>query len=140
MIELKITVDPALIDALRLLAAAMYRPTESERMEAAQAAVVEEPAPVVAEAEAPVDNTAAMSLAVEKPKAGLDLVEVEKPAITRAELQAKAARLVQVGKGKYAIDLKGALEQCGAANISSLEESMFGTFDGLMADLWEVTE
>lgn len=58
--------------------------------------------------------------------------------LTRAELQAKAARLMQIERGKYAIDLKGALEQCGAANISSLEESMFEKFNSLMADLWEV--
>lgn len=59
-------------------------------------------------------------------------------AITRAELQAKAARLMQIERGKYALDLKGALAQCGAANISSLDESMFEKFNSLMADLWEV--
>lgn len=58
--------------------------------------------------------------------------------LTRAELQAKAARLMQIEKGKYALDLKGALTQCGAANISSLDESMFEKFNSLMADLWEV--
>lgn len=75
---------------------------------------------------------------IEKLKEELDLVEVEKPTLTRAELQAKAARLMQIEKGKYALDLKGALEQCGAANISSLDESMFEKFNSLMADLWEV--
>ena len=75
---------------------------------------------------------------IEKLKEELDLVEVEKPTITRAELQAKAARLMQVEKGKYALDLKGALAQCGAANISSLDEGMFEKFNSLMADLWEV--
>lgn len=75
---------------------------------------------------------------IEKLKEELDLVEVEKPTITRAELQAKAARLMQIEKGKYAIDLKGALEQCGAVNISSLDEGMFEKFNSLMADLWEV--
>ena len=75
---------------------------------------------------------------VEKLKEKFDLVEVEKPVITRAELQAKAARLVQIEKGKYAADLKASLEQCGAANISSLDESMFEKFNSLMADLWEV--
>lgn len=58
--------------------------------------------------------------------------------LTRAELQAKAARLMQIERGKYALDLKGALAQCGAANISSLDESMFEKFNSLMADLWEV--
>ena len=58
--------------------------------------------------------------------------------LTRAELQAKAARLMQVEKGKYVADLKASLEQCGAANISSLDESMFEKFNSLMADLWEV--
>ncbi len=58
--------------------------------------------------------------------------------LTRAELQAKAARLMQIERGKYALDLKGALKQCGAANISSLDESMFEKFNSLMADLWEV--
>lgn len=58
--------------------------------------------------------------------------------LTRAELQAKAARLMQVEKGKYLADLKASLEQCGAANISSLDESMFEKFNSLMADLWEV--
>ena len=63
---------------------------------------------------------------------------VATPTLTRAELQAKAARLMQVEKGKYALDLKSALTQCGAANISSLDESMFEKFNSLMADLWEV--
>lgn len=65
-------------------------------------------------------------------------VDKAAPALTRAELQAKAARLVQIEKGKYAADLKASLEQCGAANISSLDESMFEKFNSLMADLWEV--
>jgi hypothetical protein len=65
-------------------------------------------------------------------------VEKAAPTLTRSELQAKAARLMQIEKGKYALDLKGALEQCGAANISSLDESMFEKFNSLMADLWEV--
>lgn len=65
-------------------------------------------------------------------------VEKTAPTLTRAELQAKAARLMQIERGKYALDLKGALEQCGAANISSLDESMFEKFNSLMADLWEV--
>jgi hypothetical protein len=43
-----------------------------------------------------------------------------------------------VEKGKYVADLKASLEQCGAANISSLDESMFEKFNSLMADLWEV--
>ncbi len=75
---------------------------------------------------------------VEMLKEKFDLVEVEKPVITRADLQSKAARLLQIEKGKYALDLKGALEQCGAANIHSLDESMFEKFNSLMADLWEV--
>lgn len=75
---------------------------------------------------------------IEKLKEELDLVEVEKPTITRAELQAKAARLMQIERGKYALDLKGALAQCGAANISSLDEGMFEKFNSLMAYLWEV--
>lgn len=58
--------------------------------------------------------------------------------LTRAELQAKAARLMQIERGKYALDLKGALTECGAANITSLDESMFEKFNSLMADLWEV--
>jgi hypothetical protein len=65
-------------------------------------------------------------------------VEKTAPTLTRAELQAKAARLMQVEKGKYVADLKASLEQCGAANISSLDESMFEKFNSLMADLWEV--
>ncbi len=65
-------------------------------------------------------------------------VDKAAPTITRAELQAKAARLMQIEKGKYAADLKASLEQCGAANISSLDESMFEKFNSLMADLWEV--
>lgn len=65
-------------------------------------------------------------------------VEKAAPTLTRAELQAKAARLMQVEKGKYVADLKASLEQCGAANISSLDESMFEKFNNLMADLWEV--
>lgn len=65
-------------------------------------------------------------------------VEKAAPTLTRAELQAKAARLMQVNKGKYVADLKASLEQCGAANISSLDESMFEKFNSLMADLWEV--
>lgn len=65
-------------------------------------------------------------------------VDKAAPTLTRAELQAKAARLVQVEKGKYVADLKASLEQCGAANISSLDESMFEKFNSLMADLWEV--
>ena len=65
-------------------------------------------------------------------------VDKEAPTLTRAELQAKAARLMQVEKGKYVADLKASLEQCGAANISSLDESMFEKFNSLMADLWEV--
>jgi hypothetical protein len=65
-------------------------------------------------------------------------VDKAAPTLTRAELQAKAARLMQIERGKYALDLKGALEQCGAANISSLDESMFEKFNSLMADLWEV--
>lgn len=81
---------------------------------AEKAPVVEEQAPVVEE------------------------VPVATPTLTRAELQAKAARLMQIEKGKYALDLKGALKQCGAANISSLDESMFEKFNSLMADLWEV--
>lgn len=79
-----------------------------------KAPVVEEQAPVVEEA------------------------PVAAPTLTRAELQAKAARLMQIEKGKYALDLKGALAQCGAANISSLDEGMFEKFNSLMADLWEV--
>ena len=63
---------------------------------------------------------------------------VAAPTLTRAELQAKAARLMQIERGKYALDLKGALAQCGAANISSLDEGMFEKFNSLMADLWEV--
>lgn len=63
---------------------------------------------------------------------------VAAPTLTRAELQAKAARLMQVEKGKYVADLKASLEQCGASNISSLDESMFEKFNSLMADLWEV--
>ena len=63
---------------------------------------------------------------------------VAAPTLTRAELQAKAARLMQVEKGKYALDLKGALAECGAVNITSLDESMFEKFNSLMADLWEV--
>lgn len=65
-------------------------------------------------------------------------VDKAAPTLTRAELQAKAARLMQVEKGKYVADLKASLEQCGAANISSLDESMFEKFNSLMADLWEV--
>lgn len=85
---------------------------------------IDEKAPVVEEKAAPsVEKTAPEKAA---------------PTLTRAELQAKAARLVQVEKGKYAADLKASLEQCGAANISSLDESMFEKFNSLMADLWEV--
>lgn len=58
--------------------------------------------------------------------------------LTRAELQSKAARLMQVEKGKYALDLKGALTECGAVNITSLDESMFEKFNSLMADLWKL--
>ena len=65
-------------------------------------------------------------------------VDKAAPTLTRAELQAKAARLMQVEKGKYVADLKASLEQCGAANISSLDESQFEKFNSLMADLWEV--
>lgn len=65
-------------------------------------------------------------------------VDKAAPTLTRAELQAKAARLMQVEKGKYVADLKASLKQCGAANISSLDESMFEKFNSLMADLWEV--
>lgn len=85
----------------------------------AKATVVEEPAAPSVEKTAPSVDKAA-------------------PTLTRAELQAKAARLMQIERGKYALDLKGALEQCGAANISSLDESMFEKFNSLMADLWEV--
>lgn len=70
--------------------------------------------------------------------APVEAAPVAVPTLTRAELQAKAARLMQIGKGKYAADLKASLEQCGAANISSLDESMFEKFNSLMADLWEV--
>ena len=74
------------------------------------------------------------------PSVGKTAPSVDKaaPTLTRAELQAKAARLMQVEKGKYVADLKASLEQCGAANISSLDESMFEKFNSLMADLWEV--
>lgn len=86
------------------------------------------------EAEAPVvEELAAPS--VEKTAPSVDKAA---PTLTRAELQAKAARLMQVEKGKYVADLKASLEQCGAANISSLDESMFEKFNSLMADLWEV--
>lgn len=85
---------------------------------AEKAPVVEEQAPSMEQAAPSVDKAA--------------------PTLTRAELQAKAARLVQIEKGKYALDLKDALLQCGAANISSLDESMFEKFNSLMADLWEV--
>lgn len=81
------------------------------------------------EAEAPV---------VEEPAAPSVEKTAPAPALTRSELQAKAARLMQIERGKYALELKGALKQCGAANISSLDESMFEKFNSLMADLWEV--
>lgn len=87
---------------------------------------IEAKAPVVEEQAAPSVEKAAPS------------VTKAAPTLTRAELQAKAARLMQVEKGKYVADLKASLEQCGAANISSLDESMFEKFNSLMADLWEV--
>lgn len=87
---------------------------------------IDEKAPVVEEQAAPSVEQAAPS------------VDKAAPTLTRSELQAKAARLVQIENGKYALDLKGALEQCGAANITTLDESMFEKFNSLMADLWEV--
>lgn len=125
-LTINVNVSERLCDAIEILAAAI---SMSGRRDVPRTQVVGAGNTV------PEKDKAAL---VEKLKENLDLVEVEKPAITRAELQAKAARLMQVEKGKYALDLKGALEQCGAANISSLDESMFEKFNSLMADLWEV--
>lgn len=127
-LTINVQVDGRLTSAVEALAAAIatYAKACADNYDAPRETEVE----VVKEGKAPI---------VEKLKEELDLVEVEKPTITRAELQAKAARLMQIERGKYAIDLKGSLEQCGAVNITSLDESMFEKFNSLMADLWEVT-
>ena len=137
-LTLNIKIDERFTGAVEMLAAAIatyakaYEKTNAYVYECAgdcgphPGEPIDEKAPVMEEQAAPsVEKTA--------PSA-----EKAAPTLTRAELQAKAARLMQVERGKYALDLKGALTECGAANISSLDESMFEKFNSLMADLWEV--
>jgi hypothetical protein len=137
-LTLNIKMDEHFTGAVEMLAAALatyakaYEKTNAYVYECAgdcgphPGEPIEAKAPVVEEQAAP---------SVEKTAPSVDKAA---PTLTRAELQAKAARLMQVEKGKYVADLKASLEQCGAANISSLDESMFEKFNSLMADLWEV--
>lgn len=137
-LTLNIKIDEHFTGAVEMLAAALatyakaYEKTNAYVYECAgdcdcgphPGEPIDEKAPVMEEKAAPsVEKTAPEKAA---------------PTLTRAELQAKAARLMQIEKGKYALDLKRALTECGAANISSLDESMFEKFNSLMADLWEV--
>lgn len=137
-LTLNIKIDEHFTGAVEMLAAALatyakaYEKTNEYFNECAgdcgprPGEPIDEKAPVVEEQAAPSVEKTAPS------------VEKAAPTLTRAELQAKAARLMQVEKGKYVADLKASLEQCGASNISSLDESMFEKFNSLMADLWEV--
>lgn len=136
-LTINFNVSERFCDAIELLAAAISKSNEMPFIGNMTPAVKVSTVSTVSTSE---DKVATTNPAIEKLKKELDLVEVEKaaPTLTRAELQAKAARLMQVEKGKYVADLKASLEQCGAANISSLDESMFEKFNSLMADLWEV--
>ena len=137
-LTINIKMDEHFTGAVEMLAAALatyakaYEKTNAYMYECAGDCGPHPGEPIEAKATV-VEEQAAPS--VEKTAPSVDKAA---PTLTRAELQAKAARLMQVEKGKYVLDLKGALAQCGAANISSLDESMFEKFNSLMADLWEV--
>ena len=138
-LTINIKMDEHFTGAVEMLAAALatyakaYEKTNAYMYECAGDCGPHPGEPIEAKATV-VEEQAAPS--VEKTAPSVDKAA---PTLTRAELQAKAARLMQVEKGKYVADLKASLEQCGAANISSLDESMFEKFNSLMADLWEVT-
>lgn len=137
-LTINIKMDEHFTGAVEMLAAALatyakaYEKTNAYMYECAGDCGPHPGEPIEAKATV-VEEQAAPS--VEKTAPSVDKAA---PTLTRAELQAKAARLMQVEKGKYLADLKASLEQCGAANISSLDESMFEKFNSLMADLWEV--
>jgi hypothetical protein len=137
-LTLNIKMDEHFTGAVEMLAAALatyakaYEKTNAYVCECSGDCGPHPGEPIIAKATV-VEEQAAPSVEKTAPS-----VEKTAPTLTRAELQAKAARLMQVEKGKYVADLKASLEQCGAANISSLDESMFEKFNSLMADLWEV--
>ena len=132
-LTLNIKIDERFTGAVEMLAAALA--TYAKAYEKANAYVYECAGDCGPHPGEPIDEKTPV---VEEQAPVVEETPVAAPTITRAELQAKAARLMQIERGKYALDLKAALTQCGAANISSLDESMFEKFNSLMADLWEV--